>query len=440
MERDGQNMKMTRKQQREELRGYMYLLFSRFEPEQRENRWRLYGPLWMMERLKMTDCLDLVLEALRQDAYFFHNFFVRYTEWPSAVVYQLGKDQLDTLEDFLYEQGIIPDAKPIVLNAIIWTYLRHSEKRLRVLAIITKFLNHCLDICKKGASKMNIEQYALALATAHIKETMPQLRRLFTELNVPTMILTGGADEFEQVMNDESVYYYCEYDSLDGFLRDEHAMYEADEDDFLLLEDEDDYWDEEDDGPYEFDDFGIYDTSEKAKRYTVRIELMDAPEKVERTLQLPSNMTLTGFAELIMLSFGWQDVPEKYEFKDDNLRYLPDADEQALDIDYREMDSTDYTTVGFILGKKGASATFDIKKGKKTQWHHVITLEKSGRYTPKSEEHIVLLSGQGSYPTQSIRNMAEYASRYEQGKLKKPNFDTIRKRLREFEEENEPFC
>ena len=111
-----------------------------------------------------------------------------------------------------------------------------------------------------------------------------------------------------------------------------------------------------------------------------------------------------------------------------------------MDIDYREMDSTDYTTVGFILGKKGASATFDIKKGKKTQWHHVITLEKSGRYTPKSEEHIVLLSGQGSYPTQSTRNMAEYASRYEQGKLKKPNFDTIRKRLREFEEDNEPFC
>jgi hypothetical protein len=83
VERDGLNMKMTQKQQREELRGYMYLLFSRFEPDRHENRWKLYGPLWMMERLKMTDCLDLVLEALRQDAYFFHNFFLRYTEWPS---------------------------------------------------------------------------------------------------------------------------------------------------------------------------------------------------------------------------------------------------------------------------------------------------------------------------------------------------------------------
>ena len=57
---------------------------------------------------------------------------------------------------------------------------------------------------------------------------------------------------------------------------------------------------------------------------------------------------------------------------------------------------------------------------------------------PKSEEQRVLLSGQGSYPAQSIRNMAEYTRRYEQGKLKNPNFDAIRRRIREFEEENDP--
>ena len=436
VERDGQNMKLTRKQQREELRGYMYLLFTSFEPERHENRWRLYGPLWMMERLKMTDCLDLVLEALRQDAYFFHNYFLFYTDWSSAVVYQLGKDQLDTLEEFLYEQGIIPDSKTIVLNAIVWAYLRHPDKRLRVLAILTKFLNHCLDICKKGASTINIEQYAMALATAHIKETMPQLRKLFTELDVTTMVLTDGVDELERTMNDDSVYYYCDYDSLDAFLHDAHAMYEADEDEFSRHGYDDDF-DEEDDGPYEFDDddYGIYDTSEKAKRYIVHIELTDAPEKVERTLQLPSNMTLTGFAELIMLSFGWQIEPENYEFRDDNFRYLPDADEHALDKDYWEMDSTDFTTVGFMLAKKGATATFDIMKGKKSLWHHVITLQKTGRYTPKSQDRIVLLGGQGSYPGQSIRSMAEYIRRHEQGKLKKPNFNTIKKRIHEFEEE-----
>lgn len=441
VERDGQNMRLTRKQQREELRGYLYLLFARFDSEWHENRWKLYGPLWMMERLQMTDCLDLVLEALRQDAYFFHNFFQHYTEWSSAVVYQLGWNQTDTLEKFLYEQGIIPDAKPIVLNALVWTYLRHPELRLRVMAIISKFLNHCLDICKKGATTMNIEQYALALTTAHIRETMPQLRRFFTELDIKTAVLTDGVDELERAMNDDTVYYYCDHDSLDGYLHDANAMYEADEDEFRQFGYEVNDDDDDDDGPYCFDDddYGIYDTSEKAKRYTVRIELADAPVKVERTLELPSNMTLTGFAELIMLSFGRQDVPDQYEFKDGygSFRYLPDADDHALDKDYWEMDSTDYTTVGFMLAKKGDTATFDIKKGKKTQWHHVITLEKSGRYGPKSEVHLVLLNGQGCYPSRSIRSMAEYVRRHEEGKLAKPNFDTVRMHIRDFEEESE---
>lgn len=229
VERNGQKMKMTRTQQREELRGYMYRLFSRFKPLQYENRWKLYGPLWMMERLKMTDCLDIVLEALRQDALFFHNFFYFYPGWSSAVIYQLGKDQLDMLEDFLYEEGIIPFTKSIVFSAIVWAYLRHPDKRLRILAFITKFLNHCLDICKKGASTITIEHYALALATAHIKETMPQLRRLFTELDVETNFLKDGVDELERLMNDQSECYYCEYDSLDGFLHDANEMHEADE-------------------------------------------------------------------------------------------------------------------------------------------------------------------------------------------------------------------
>ena len=61
---------------REEIRGYLYGLFAGFDPDVPENHWRLYGPLWMMERLKMTDCLDIVLESLRQDAFFFHNYFL----------------------------------------------------------------------------------------------------------------------------------------------------------------------------------------------------------------------------------------------------------------------------------------------------------------------------------------------------------------------------
>lgn len=424
---------LTPEYQREEMRGYLYGVFADFEPGKPENHWRLYGPLWMMERLQMTDCLDLVLESLRQDAHFFHNYFLRFLEWPSAVVYQLGKDQIDVLENFLYEQGIIPDAKPVVFNALVWVYLRHPEKRLQIAALLTKFLSHCLDICKKGASPMNIESYAIACATAHIKETMPLLRRLFTELSFPKLLLTGGVKELEQVMNNLKEPYYCKHASMDEFLHDEQELYALNDADWFAAGEEYDEEDEYDDD----DEYGTYDTSEKAKRYTLRIELTGGPERVVRVLQVPSNMYLTPFTELLMLSFSRQDMPEHYEYDDGELRFLPDADDHALDEDYWEMDGTDYSTLSLLLPKKGDAATFDIKKGKRTQWHHVITLEKSGRYTEKDSRRIELLSGEGTYPGKTVKSMADHTAAYNAGKLKAPNFDTIRKRIREFEDEHE---
>ena len=414
---------------REEMRGYLYGLFAGFDPDVPENHWRLYGPLWMMERLKMTDCLDIVLESLRQDAFFFHNYFLRFLEWPSAVVYQLGKDQIDVLEKFLYEQGIIPDAKPIVLNALVWVYIRHPEKRLQIATLLVKFLGHCLDICKQGASPMNIEHYAIACATAHIKETMPLLQRLFTELSFPTMILTDGAKELKRVMNDSKIPFFCKYPSMDNFLHDKEELFQLDEADWAAMEDDySDAFDDED---------SIYDSSETAKRYTVRIELTGGPEPVVRTLQVPSNIYLTPLTELLMLSFGRQDVPLHYEYSDGDMRFLPDADDHALNSDYWEMDGTDYSTLNLLLSKKGDTATFDIMKGKKAAWHHVLTLEKSGSYTQKTVNRIELLSGQGTYPGKTTKTMADHTARYNEGKLKKPNFDTVRRNIRDFEEENE---
>jgi hypothetical protein len=430
VESDIYMQQLTPEFMREEMRGYLYRLFAAFEPGVSENHWRLYGPLWMMERLQMTGCLDLVLEALRQDSYFFHNYFLHFVEWPSAVVYQLGKDQTDTLETFLYEQGIIPDNKVIVLNALVWVYLRHPEKRLQISAMLVKFLNHCLDICLKGASPMNIEQYAIACATAHIKETMPLLSRLFTELHIPTFLLTNGAMELEQIMNDKKTPYYCKYASMDEYLHDHEELYELDEADWSAS-----------DNPYDDDEEEeedcIYEEAETAKRYIIHIELVDAPEKVERTLQVPSNMYLTPFTELLMRCFDRQDTPDHYEYSDGYMRFLPDADDHALDKDYWEMDGTDYSTVSQLFTKKGEKATFNIKKGKKTLWRHILTLEKSGRYTQKIVNHIELLSGQGTYPQQSCKSMTDHAARFKGGKLKQPDFDAIRQRVRDFEEENE---
>ncbi len=423
---------LTQEVIKEEMRGYLYKVFADFTPERHDNHWRLYGPFWMMERLQMTDCLDLVLESLRQDAYFFHNYFIGFTDWISAIVYQLGKNQIDTLEQFLYEQGIMPDAKPIVFNAIVWIYLRHPEKRLRITAVVVKYLNHCLEICLKGALSFNIESYAIACATAKMKETLPTLRKLFTELNLSTHTLVGGYDELEREMNDREFRFCCLYDNMNDFLNDYIECCNLDDADWKASGEEDDdfydFYDEDDE---------IYSDEERAKRYTIRIELLDAPEKVERTLQVPSNMYLAFFTELMMLSFGRQDIPEEYEFSDGDMRYKPDAEDFALDEEYWDIDDSYFTTLNYLLPQKGNTATFNIMKGDKNIWRHVLTLEKSGRYTEKTENYINLIMGHGSYPAKSIKNMNEYIARYNAGKVRRPNFDTIRKRIQNFEDDHE---
>lgn len=55
------------------------------------------------------------------------------------------------------------------------------------------------------------------------------LSRLFTELHIPTFLLTNGVMELEQIMNDKKQPYYCKYASMDEYLHDHEELYELDE-------------------------------------------------------------------------------------------------------------------------------------------------------------------------------------------------------------------
>lgn len=206
--------------------------------------------------------------------------------------------------------------------------------------------------------------------------------------------------------------------------------------DEMLSKNKDDEFDDDDDLDYLQ---GIYDMSEKAKRYIVRIELTDAPGRVTRTLQVPSNMVLSGFAKLIMLAFGRKDLPEPYEFvEEDGYCYASDEGKYALDKEYSNMDDVELNTVGFMLRKKGETVSFNIRKGKKKiLWQHTVTLEKCGRYTDNIKHSMELLKGEGFYPSKSMKSMDDYINHLQEGKPDKPNFDTIRKNISDFEADNE---
>ena len=414
-----------------EVRGYMNALFYRFSPEQQDNYYKLFGALWMMEQYQMTDCIDLVLETLRQDAHFFTHFLTGMEDAMTALIYQIGNEQTDLLEKFLYEQGLIPQVKPIVFKAIVLTLLKQPRQRLKIVSLLSKFLKHCLEICQKGASPFNIEQYAIILAYGHVTELKPLIRTLYKKLRIKNIEM-GGLSDIEELMDDVFEPFNCEHDNLTAYLEE---LAEEENNYAFPYYDEDENWDDlvEENIYYAVDD--------SCKRYILRLELMDGQEMVERTVQVPSNMYLETFAELIMTAFGRSDVPNDYWFEANNIRYTLYPDDYRSDDETFEIDSTYEVTIGAILSKKGNIAHYNIRdKNGKVKWRHAIVLEKSGQYTYKTQHFLELIDGRGAYPSKNTKDMPDFLSRIKEGKVKEPDFKSIRKKIEKLETETGSPC
>ena len=226
------------------LKKYICMLIDEFYYSQNSepNPIRLIGPLWLIEHYHLKDCLDLVLELLRQDAWFYTAYIDHAPQCVSAVLYQICNDQPDLLKSMLYEQGLIPLIKPIVFNALVWIVLRQPKQRLATVAIMTAYLNHCLKICKQGASARNIDNYAFALAYAHIGEARPILKRIYNEIDC---LDKETFKEIESIYDDPTDQMEGQvFDSVDGYLRYHQEQADAWEDEY----DEEDYNDLDEDG------------------------------------------------------------------------------------------------------------------------------------------------------------------------------------------------
>jgi hypothetical protein len=85
------------------------------------------------------------------------------------------------------------------------------------VGILTAYLNHCLKICKQGASARNIDNYAFSLAYAHISEVRPILKRIYNEVE---SLDEETFKEIENIYDDPTDQMECQiFDSIDGYLR-----------------------------------------------------------------------------------------------------------------------------------------------------------------------------------------------------------------------------
>ena len=242
----------------------------------------------------------------------------------------------------------------------------------------------------------------------------------------------GGLSDIEELMDDVFEPFNCEHDNLTAYLEE---LAEEENNYAFPYYDEDENWDDlvEENIYYAVDD--------SCKRYILRLELMDGQEMVERTVQVPSNMYLETFAELIMTAFGRSDVPNDYWFEANNIRYTLYPDDYRSDDETFEIDSTYEVTIGAILSKKGNIAHYNIRdKNGKVKWRHAIVLEKSGQYTYKTQHFLELIDGRGAYPSKNTKDMPDFLSRIKEGKVKEPDFKSIRKKIEKLETETGSPC
>ncbi len=431
-------------QRQDEIHDYFYSLFGRFNKDYKNNAWRLYGPLWILETFHYEDKLDLVLEVLRQDAYFYDQYLDNNEKFFASVLCQLGKNQLPVLVDFMSEQGLIPSSKAFVFDAIVEIALSQPSARLQAISAILKYLDKAYALCKQGAVAVNIDHYAYTLATAHIKEALPMLRKLYADLNLPSLDVEG-IEEVESIMNDETIKFRYKYFSFNEYLENEDyfdigfGFNDEDIDDFCSDDDDDwDFDDDDDDEDWDIDDedeeydiFWPVDDNEDQKRYTIKVELRDAPEEISRTLDVPSNIKLFALKEVIMKSFGRTDELTIFEYHKGLDRYL--SDDMCMVLGYTDTKNAQYFTLQQLLKKKNDQAELFVDG--KMQLTHQITLIKKGKYADDDPEEwlIDLVSAKGVYPVKSCKSMDEHAKKIASKKYRKLNETTIIDDLRRWE-------
>lgn len=413
---------------RRALRAYLYGFYTNFDKKKEYPAWAFYGPLWLLERKQLTDCLDIVLEALRQDAYFFGMFVWTYGDYFSAVLYQLGHEQVPMLAAFLRENGLVPMTKSIVFDALVWVAMHDTRHRLEAVSSIVGYLDYCYDICMQGAAAINIDHYAFSLATAHVTEALPILQKIYRDIDVPVIELIDGIQEVEKMMGDAAYTFPYEHDNLNDYLQE--LVYEgADGDSYGEMPYDDfEYNDDDYSGAY----ISLCDDRFATEKYTVTVTLMNIPEKVERVLEVPSNIFLAHLAKVVTIAFGRKKMNDNC-FSKNSLVY--DSESNS---DYGinpEEQTTEFVTLAELLNKRRDVLPFFLKVNKTQGWEHHIVLNRIGTYEPDAAYMVRLVDGQGTYPPASCTSKSQYQQLSKQGKLRKPNFDTVRKNLEYYEED-----
>ena len=376
-----------------DLRNFIFNIFVVYRkmPEKCYS-YRMWYALGIMEHFRMEHCLDIVLEVLRQDLDFYDFYFgYLYETMLSAITYQLGQNQLDVLMDFMKEPGLLPMSKYRVIEAVAHIVITHPDRREEVMDWFGNLLSYYFDVLKEQkndiCSTLLLDHVTACMMDIRGVETLPILQKIYRTYHIKPYGIPS-INELKKKMP------YAEMHGLE-MERVEDYLVEV----FEVATDE-----EEDEEIY---DDPLYMEDQPAKKFRIKIELKDSEPLVWRILEVPSNICLERFSEVVEVAMGW-DGYHLHRFIKGNTYYLPPKD-RADDCFFegvpKQFDSG-MLSLGELLCRKGSKIKYEYDFG--DSWIHEIILESCQSYKKEEIPVIALLDGENACPPEDCNGIWGY--------------------------------
>ena len=148
-----------------------------------------------------------------------------------------------------------------------------------------------------------------------------------------------------------------------------------------------------------------YLPSDNIQKCIIRISLKNVKPIVWRKLEVPSNITLSYLAEVLIYVMGWEGY-HLHQFRKNGVYYKEVTDEDTFWLGGERLNDEAEYTLGQVLTKKGDKMTFDYDFG--DGWEHQVALSDITPYADGEAPALHLLAGKNACPPEDCGGVWGY--------------------------------
>lgn len=164
-----------------------------------------------------------------------------------------------------------------------------------------------------------------------------------------------------------------------------------------------------------------YLPSDNIQKCIIRISLKNVKPIVWRKLEVPSNITLSYLAEVLIYVMGWEGY-HLHQFRKNGVYYKEITEDDEYWFEDDELKDEAECTLGQVLTQKGDKMVLEYDFG--DGWEHQVSLTKIESYADEEPPFPHLLSGKNACPPEDCGGPWGYAAlcQYYYTRKKDPNF------------------